>query len=347
MWFRLLAILAMVSALTGTVQAQTSTILAGSGATFPDPLYQLWIEAYEEQTGDRVTYKPVGSGDGIRGLLDRKFDFGGTDAFLNDKEMENAPAPILHIPTCLGAVVVTYDLPGEPTLQFTAEVLAEIFLGRITNWSDRRLRRINPDVSLPDQDINVVHRSDGSGTTFIFTDYLTRISPTWEKQVGRGKKVRWPVGMGVDGNENVAQLIKDIPGSIGYVELTFARQKDMPTATLQNSNGHYVEPDLRNVSLAAEVELPEDMRVTITNTSRPTGYPISSFTYLIVYQEQDYGHRTVEDARALARFLWWATHEGQKQASGTYYAPLPRAAVTRAESLIRSITFDGEPVVDW
>jgi len=322
------------------------TILTGAGATFPYPLYEKWIEVYRGETGVRVDYQAVGSGSGIRKLLDRKVDFGGTDAFLSQNELSKADGEILHIPTCLGAVTVIYHLPGNPVLKFTPDLIADIFLGNCSNWSDERISAVNPGVRFPDMAISVVHRSDGSGTTFIFTDYLSKTDSRWQKQVGRGKKVRWPAGMGVEGNPRVAEFVKKIPGSIGYVELSYANRHHLPVALIRNKSGRFVAPALEAVSRAADVALPTDTRILITDTPSPEGYPISAFTWLIFYKEQFYNGRNRDKALQLGRFLWWTLHEGQKYNRKLLYAPLPKGAIANAEAIVRCMRYQGEPLME-
>lgn len=322
-------------------------ILRGAGATFPFPLYAKWIENYRLQTGLRLSYEPVGSGAGINQLLSREVDFGGTDALPTDEELRRAPSEVLHIPTCVGAVAIVYHLPVETDLKLTPELVADIFLDRIKNWSDKRLSEANGNLSLPRLNITVVHRSESSGTTFIFTDYLSKASPEWRDRVGSGKTVRWPTGLGIEGNPGIAELVKKIPGSISYVELAYAGKENLPTALLRNRAGHFIKPGLDSVSSAAGVDLPYDSGMLITDTPSPTGYPISAFSYLIFYKEQAYGQMPLTRAAALARFLWWAIHEGQELSEKLNYSRLPEPAVKIAEGVIRSMVFNGKPVADW
>lgn len=327
-----------------TMPLMASTILKGAGATFPFPLYQKWIQLFQKQSDIRITYQGVGSSSGIRQLKSKDVDFGATDAFLNDDDLKQSERGILHIPTCVGAVVVIYNLPEQQNLKFTPEVLSNIFLGKITTWSDPQIVKINPQIHLPETEISIIHRSEGSGTTFIFTDYLSKVNLDWDKKIGKGKTVVWPKGMGVEGNPGVAELVKKIPGSIGYVELTYASTHQLPVAAIKNKAGHFILPSLESVSQAAEVTIPNDTRVLLTNTDAQNGYPISSFTYLIFFQEQFYQQRTREKAEALVAFLNWAIHEGQAYNKSMLYSPLPQAAVAKAEKIIGSITYQGLPV---
>ncbi len=322
-----------------------SLVLTGAGATFPYPLYAKWFYVYEKITGVKVNYQAIGSGGGIRQLINRVVDFGGTDAFMSDKELSRSPAKILHFPTCLGAVVITYNLPGKPVLKLTPDIIADIFLGKIKKWDDSRIAKINPDVKLPNLDIVVIHRSDGSGTTFIFSDYLSKVSKEWKERVGRGKSLNWPIGLGGKGNPEVAALVKQIPGAIGYVELIYAGQNNMPVALIRNKSGHFIKPTMKSVSLAANISIPADTRISITNTDAEYGYPISSFTWIIFYKEQAYNGRSKKRAKALAELFWWMIHEGQKYNEKLLYSRLPEAVVKKAEAIIKDMTYNGKSVL--
>ena len=317
--------------------------LLGAGATFPYPLYSKMFYVYWQETGAKINYQAIGSGGGQRQLIRMTVDFGGSDAFMSDESLAQAPAPILHIPTCLGAVVVTYNLPGNPQLRFTPDLVSDIFLGKITKWNDKKVTEINPEKKLPDMNIAVVHRSDGSGTTFVFTDYLSKTSDAWKRRVGRGKAVNWPVGLGAKGNPGVTGLIKYFPGAIGYVELGYALLNGMPVALLKNKSGEFIKPSVMSTSLAADVPLPEDTRVSVTDTDAVGGYPISSFTWILVYREQAYRGRPEETGRALAKALWWMTHQGQKYAEPLHYAPLSSKAIEKTEKNIKSMVYNGKP----
>ena len=240
---------------------------------------------------------------------------------------------------------MVYDLPGDPILRLTPTVIADIFMGRITKWNDPAVARINPDVSLPDLNIVVVHRSDGSGTTFIFSDYLSKVSSDWEQTVGRGKSLNWPVGLGAKGNPGVAGLVKQLPGSVGYVELVYAEQNDMAVAAVENCSGEFVDPSIESVSLAADIDLPPDTRISITNTDAEGGYPISGFTWLIFYLEQSYGGRSEQQARGLVDLMWWVVHEGQEYAQALHYAPLPEQARAVCEDIIGSVVYQEQRIL--
>ncbi len=337
--------LAVLGGLVFPRQPAAGTELSGAGATFPHPYYKTVFDAFSRQSPVTVRYQATGSGEGIRSLLDRKADFGATDAFMTPEEIRSAPAPIVHVPTCLGAVVLTYYLPGNPKLRLSADVIADIFLGRITRWNDPRIGGLNPDHRFPDLAVRVVHRSDSSGTTFIVSEYLTKTSQAWRDKVGTGRTVKWPVGIGGKGNPGVAGMVKQTPGSIGYVELIYALGNDLTVAALRNRAGRFVEPVPDAVTLAARVPLPDDTNASLTDTDVLDGYPISSFTWIGLYQEQDYDGRSRERGEALVRLLWWVTHEGQAYARPLQYAPLPDEAVRKAETLLRSVTYRGQPIL--
>ena len=303
--------------------------LTGAGATFPAPIYKKWFDDYAAKTGVKINYQPIGSGGGIKQFTEGTVDFGASDAPMSDEEMAKLKAPAYHIPTVLGAVVVTYNLPGvAKPLNLTGDVVAEIFLGKITKWNAPQIAALNKGVALPAQDILVVHRSDGSGTTYIFSDYLTAVSPLWKSGPGRGKDLQWPVGLGGKGNDGVAGQVAQVPGAIGYIELAYARQKKLPYAALKNAAGNFVLPSIPSVTEAAAgiaTKLPAntDFRVSIVNAPGKEAYPISSFTYLLVSQTQTDGVK----GRKLVDFIKWAIHDGEKDAESLDYAPLPKNVV--------------------
>ncbi len=319
--------------------------ILGAGATFPYPFYSKVFDVYNKEQGIKVNYQSIGSGGGIKQLQNKTVDFGASDAPMSDEELSKSPAPIVHIPTCLGAVIITYNLPGSPALKFTPEVLGDIFLGKIKKWNDAKITAINPEIKLPDLSISVVHRSDGSGTTYIFSDYLSKVNTEWNTKPGKGKSLDWPVGLGAKGNEGVSGLVKQTPGSIGYVELVYALQNKMPAASLKNKAGNFVEASLKSSSAAAAIDLPSDMRVSLTNTDAPDGYPICSFTYLLVYKNQSYNNRTEASAKATINLINYVIHDGQKYAEQLGYAPLPDAAVKKAEEILKSVTYDSKPLM--
>ena len=319
--------------------------LIGAGATFPYPLYSKMFDVYHKEHGVKINYQAIGSGGGIRQLTNKTVDFGGSDAIMSAKNLADAGQPVLHIPTCAGAVVVTYNLPGAPTLKFTGDVIADIFLGKIKKWNDRRIQGINQGAELPAMSITVVHRSDGSGTTNIFSNYLSKVSSEWKGKVGAGPSLNWPVGLGGKGNPGVAGLVKQTPGTFGYVELIYALSNKMPFGTIKNKKGNFIKPTLDSTSLAADTVLPDDMKVDLTNTDAAQGYPIAGFTWILVYKEQNYADKPEAKAKAVVNLLWWMTHQGQQYAEPLHYAPLSKAAVGKAEKLIRSITYKEKPIL--
>src|SRR5262245_39289820 len=335
----------LVAVAAGPVRADAQLLINGAGATFPYPIYSKWFDEYTKvDPGFRFNYRSIGSGGGIRQITERTVDFGATDGPMTDEQLKKAPAELFHIPTVLGAVVATYNLPGSPKLSFTGEVLADIFLGKITNWNDDRIKALNPSASLPNQPIVVVHRSDGSGTTYIFVDYLSKISSEWEQKVGRGTSVNWPVGLGGKGNEGVAGQVKNAPGALGYVELAYAITNKLPVGSIRNQAGKFVEPTIDSTTAAAAgaaANMPADFRVSLTNPAGADAYPIASFTWLLVYKEQT----SQEKGMALAKFLWWAIHDGQKYPSSLLYAPLPAPVVKQIEAAVKQMTFGGKPLM--
>jgi phosphate transport system substrate-binding protein len=314
--------------------------LNGAGATFPYPIYSKWFSDYARETGVRINYQSIGSGGGIRQLTEGTVDFGATDAPMTDAELAKVKTPVLHFPTVLGAVVVTYNLPGvDSALNLSGPVLADVFLGKITKWSDSRIAALNPGVKLPASDILVVHRSDGSGTTYIFSDYLFAVSAAWKSGPGKGKELSWPTGLGAKGNEGVAGQVKQMPGAIGYVELAYAKQNGLAYASIQNAAGSLVAPTIESVTAAAAgaaSSLPAntDYRISIVNAPGDDAYPISSFTYLLVYANQ----RDAKKGKALVGFLNWYLTEGEKSAASLDYAPLPPSIVSQLQKRIGTIT---------
>ncbi|HEX9104436.1 MAG TPA: phosphate ABC transporter substrate-binding protein PstS [Polyangia bacterium] len=333
-------IAAALLAVAGVARAD-ALLINGAGATFPFPLYSKWFSEYNKLHPDlRFNYQSIGSGGGVKQITEKTVDFGASDAPMGDAELAKAPG-VVHVPTVLGAVAVVYN--GAPAgLKLTPAVLADIFLGKITHWNDPKLQAIPGQPKLPDVAITVCHRSDGSGTTAVFTDYLAKISPAWKTTVGAGKAVKWPVGLGGKGNEGVTGSVKSTPGSVGYVELAYANQNKLTMAALQNADGAFVLPSIESTSAAAAgVEMPADFRVSITNAKGKAAYPISSFTYVLIYKEQS----DAAKGKAIGQFLWWAIHDGQKLAAPLDYAPLPKAVVTKVEQELRGITVAGKSVI--
>ncbi len=320
--------------------------LTAAGATFPMPYYNMVFKKYTSEKGTLLTYGGIGSGGGIRSLTDKVVDFGATDAFLSDDKLEAMPAEVVHIPTCLGAVVIAYNLPGIEGLKLSNELLEGIFLGEITNWNDAKIKANNPGVVFPDKEILFVHRSDGSGTTYIFSDYMTKISSKWADQIGTGKSLKWAVGMGAKGNPGVAGTIKQTEGAIGYIGSEYAFAQSIQTAQVQNSSGAYIEASIESISAAAQGDIPTDTRIMLTNSSDPASYPISGFTWIILYKEQAYDGRSVEQAKATVEFLdWLISADAQGDASKVNYAPLPPLAVEKAKAVLKSVTFEGKVIL--
>ena len=327
---------------SSAVQRSSGSVdLTGAGATFPYPIYSKWISDYAAQTGVKINYQSIGSGGGIKQLQEQTVDFGASDAPMTDAEMAKAKGgPVMHIPTVIGAVAVTYNLPDlTQPLKLSGPLIADIFAGRVTKWNDSRIAALNAGVTLPSRDILVVHRSEGSGTTFVFTDYLSSVSPAWAAKPGKGKEVQWPVGLGGRNNDGVAGQVKQTPGAIGYVELAYAKQNKMAVAAIQNAAGKFVEPSVESATAAAQGALAKmgattDYRVSIVNASGESAYPISSFTWLLVYRNPS---DTVK-ARKLNDFIRWALSSGEQSASQLDYAPLPQDLRGRLATRLDSIT---------
>ena len=319
--------------------------LQGAGATFPNPLYQKWLSEYGKlRPNVRIDYQSIGSGGGIKQIQAQTVDFGASDAPMKDEDLKAAPGEILHIPTVLGAVVLTYNLPGmSQPLRFAPDVIADIFLGRIKKWNDPRIKADNPNANLQATDVVVVHRSDGSGTSAVFTDYLSKVSEEWKTKVGTGTSPNWPVGVGGKGNEGVTGQIKNTPNTIGYVELAYASKNNLPVALIKNKAGQFMEPSFDAVTAAAAESVantPEDLRVSIVDAAGQQAYPISSYTYILAYKDQN----NAAKGKALVDFLWWGIHDGEQFAKDLQYAPLPPEIVKRAETKLNSMTSGGQPL---
>jgi len=338
-----LAVVALAaSCITMAASAQDNTLL-GAGSTF---VYPLFSKMFSQYTASKVNYQSIGSGGGILQLTNKTVDFGDSDAPLNADQTAKISAPVLHIPMTSGAVVVTYNIPGvSAALNLTGKDLADIYLGKITAWNAPELKASNKGVNLPELPIVVIHRSDGSGTSFIFTDYLTKVNPDWAKKVGKASAVNWPAGLGGKGSEGVAGLVKQTPGAIGYVELAYAKQNKMPFANIQNKSGKFITPEIAATTLASNVVIPADTKVSITDTDNPKGYPIASFTWALIYKEQNYNGRSKARATELVKLLWWNIHQGQQFCEPLTYAPLSKAAVKAAEAVLKSATYDGKAIL--
>ena len=329
----------LVLALPATAQS-----LTGAGATFPNPIYTKWFDAFNKKTGIQINYQSIGSGGGIRQYTEGTVDFGATDGPMNQDQMTAVQGQVLHIPTVLGAVVITYNLPaiGSAALKLDGPTIADIFFGKITKWNDSRIARLNSGIKLPDVDLVVVHRSDGSGTSFIFTDYLSKVSSQWKEKVGNATSVNWPAGLGGKGNEGVTQQIKQLEGAIGYVELVYAVSNRLPYAQVKNAFGSFVEPSLASVTAAAasaKLEKNTDFRVSITNAPGATSYPISSFTWLLVRPDT----KDAVKGKSLKLFLdWMVTPEAQEMASALQYAPLPAPVAALVRERLRTLRAAGK-----
>ena len=313
------------------------TTLNGAGATFPYPMYSKWFSEYNKLHSDiQFNYQSIGSGGGIRQVLAGTVDFGATDGPMTDEQLAQAKTKILHIPTVLGADVPAYNIPGvTEELKFTPELLANIFLGKITSWNDAALAKANPGVNLPNQPIIVIHRSDGSGTTYIFTDYLSKVSPDWKNQVGKGTSVKWPVGLGGKGNEGVAGMIRQMQGSIGYVELIYAVNNKIAYGSVKNAGGQFVKASLDSVTAAAASvkSMPADFRVSITNAPGKDAYPIASFTWLLIPTPS----KDPAKGKIIADFLNWMVDDGQKMTADLAYAPLPESVVAKVKEPAKQV----------
>ena len=319
--------------------------LTAAGATFPLPFYNLAFKKYSESSGVTVNYGGIGSGGGIKSLRDKVVDFGATDAFLSDQELASMPAPVVHIPTCIGGVVLGYNLPGVTGLKLTPLLIEKIFLGEIKKWNDPEIASVNSTLKLPDMNITVVYRSDGSGTTYIFSDYLTKTGKNWAGKMGTGKSLNWPVGIAAKGNPGVAGTISQSTGTIGYMGYEFAVAQKIPAALVQNSSGNFVEATLQTLSAAASADIPADTRIMITNSSNPQAYPITSFTWIILYKDLAYDNHSQENAQATVTALKWLIgQDAQAIATSVNYASLPDKAVTQAKQVLSEITYNGKPI---
>lgn len=319
--------------------------LSGAGATFPLPFYNVIFEQYSQINGDVVAYGGIGSGGGVRNLRDKIVDFAGSDAFLSEKEMEQMPQ-VIHIPTCMGAVVLAYNLEGVNDLTLSGEVVADIFAGKITKWNDPKIAALNTGISLPDETIIPTYRSDGSGTTFVFTDYLSKVSPMWAAQYGAGKSVSFPVGQAAKGNPGVAGVIAQTRNSIGYVGSEYAFAQNIPYAKMTNLRGEVVEPSAESISAAASGDIPADTRTSITNSNAAGAYPIATFTWMIIYKEQNYSNRSLEQATATLDMLQYIlSDEAQKITSEVHYAPLPAKAKELSLANLKTVTYNGAAIL--
>ncbi len=348
-----IAVLALIVAAAGCGDSGSSTStsgiavpsasLTGAGATFPFPIYSKWFDEFGKQYPQvNINYQSVGSGAGIQQITAQTVDFGASDAAMSDAELAKAPAELLHIPTVAGAVVITYNVEGVETgLKLTPDTLSKIFMGTITKWNDPALKADNPGVNFPDKDIVTVHRSDGSGTTNIFTSYLDTVSPDWHSQVGKGKEVKWPNGLGGKGNEGVSGQVSQTKGAIGYVELAYAKQNKLPYASMKNKAGNFVEPTVASTTAAVQgvvASLPADLRISLGNPDGKDAYPIAGFTYILVYKNQ----KDQAKGQALVSFLWWAIHDGSRYTAALDYVSQPPEMVKKVDDQIRKINYNGQ-----
>jgi phosphate transport system substrate-binding protein len=329
--------LAILGILIAQHVASGQMLINGAGATFPYPIYSKWFDEYAKvDPSVRFNYQSIGSGGGQKQILAQTVDFGASDGPMSDENLAKASGQLLHLPTVAGAVVVTYNIPDAPKLKIDGPVLADIFLGKITKWNDPRLRALNAGVRLPDNDLIVVHRSDGSGTSYIFTDYLSVVSKEWETRAGRNTSVKWPAGLGAKGNEGVAGQVKQLPGTIGYVELAYAHQNKLAVADIKNASGNFITPSLDSVTEAlATAQIPEDFRFSMVNAPGEKAYPIAGATWLLVYAQQ----KESAKGQKLVEFLNWSMNKGESMAASLDYAPLPAAVQARVLERIKTIKY--------
>lgn len=329
-----------------STSSSSDDAIIGAGSSFDNPLFSKEFSEYNKANGLKVNYQSVGSGAGISQLTAKTVDFGASDAPMNGKQDSALSGPAVHIPVTAGAVVLSYNLPDlKDTLLLTPDVLANIFLGKIKTWNDAAIAAINKGVKLPSTAIVIAHRSDGSGTSNVFTTYLSKVSDDWSKTVGKGSSVNWPAGLGGKGNEGVAGLIKQTPGAIGYIELVYAVQNNMPYAKVQNKAGNFITPSIASVTAAANIQIPADTKVSLTNTDAADGYPISSFSWVLIYKEQKYGDRSLDRATKLVKLISWMIHDGQQFSAPLTYAPLSPAAVSAGDAVLKTVTYDGKPIL--
>ena len=336
--------LLIVSGFLASAMPAAAQTLTGAGATFPNPIYTKWFDAYHKKTGIQINYQSIGSGGGIRQFTEGTVDFGATDGPMNESQIQAVAGNVLHVPAVLGAVVVTYNLPslGGAKLKFDGNLLVDIFMGRVNKWNDPKIAALNPGVKLPDIDLVVVHRSDGSGTTYVFTDYLNKFSREWKDKVGYATSVNWPVGLGGKGNEGVTQQVKQVEGALGYVELIYALSNKLPYGQIKNASGSFITPSLETVSSAAagvKLSKDTDFRVSITNAPGAEAYPIASFTWLLVRKD----NKDPAKAKLIKDFLaWMITPDAQKMAAELHYAPLPAPVLTLVAERIPTLKAGGK-----
>jgi len=324
------------------LQLGLSFEILGAGATLPMPLYNDMFDTYYRNYGIKATYQAVGSGSGIKEIINKNVDFGASDAYLSIKDENQTPAHLVHIPTCIGAVAIIFNLEGVTDLQLTPQVISEIYQRKILKWSDKKIAKLNPDVVLPDASITVVHRSDSSGTSFIFTSYLSANDSNWANSVGSAKKVNWPTGIGAKGNPGVVGMVKTTAGSIGYAELSYAKMNNMNYARVKNPSGVFIKPSVQSTTAAGSQAVARDTKTLLINSKDKDAYPIAGLSWILIYQEQKYDNRTIQQAKELVKLIWWMTHQAQTINSQLYYAPLPENIQKLAEEQILSIKYNGK-----
>ncbi len=339
--FSLLAAVALLS----SCSSDKKVSISGAGATFPAPFYNIVFKDYAQKGGSTITYGAIGSGGGIRSLTDKTVDFGASDVFLSEEEMKKIGAEVIHVPAVLGGVVMAYNLPEVKELKLNAEIITDIYLGTIKKWNDEKIKNLNPDANLPEKAIVPVFRSDGSGTTAVFSEYLSKVNSQWKEKIGEGKSLNFPEGVAAKGNPGVAGIVVETSGSIGYIGSEYALALNIPSATMQNSAGNFVMANEKSISASADIVMPADTRTVITNSDNPEAYPISTFTWILVYKEQNYNGRTLEQAKALKDLLTYVlSEEGQRTAVKTSYAPLTGKSLETTRKAIEGMTYNGEAI---
>jgi phosphate transport system substrate-binding protein len=329
-----------------TASSGDDNTLLGAGSSFDNILFSKQFAEYGKTGGLKVNYQSVGSGAGVSELTAKNVDFGASDAPMNGKQDSAISAPVVHIPVTAGAVVMAYNLPEvKDTLMLTPDIIAGAFLGTITKWNDPKIAALNKGVKLPATPIAIIHRSDASGTSNIFTTYLTKVSPDWSTKVGKGSSVNWPTGLGGKGSEGVGGLIKQTPGALGYIEIAYAVTNAMAYAKVQNKAGNFITPSIASVTAAANIQIPADTKVSLTNTDAADGYPIAGFSWVIIYKEQNYGGRSQAKATNLVKLISWMIHDGQQYSAPLTYAPLSNAAVSAGDAILKTVTYDGKPIL--
>lgn len=327
-------------------QNPTQTTLDGGGATFPYPLYQKMFQSYKGQANIAIKYTPVGSGKGYQNLKSETFQFSATDMFFDSKLLADLPRPVIHVPICLGSVAVAYNLPGNPELQLNSEILSGIFLGKIRKWNDPKIQFANPSIILPDSYIVPIFRGNASGTTYIFSEFLTKTNSEWKETFGITPTLENASGIASESSIESAKMIQQIPGSITYQELSYCLANNQSIAKIQNMKGQYVKPSYNSVSLAGNTNMPLDGRISITNTDNFEGYPIASFSWIVLYKDQNYNQQTKSQAQELVKLVWWMTHDGQKLVEESGYAPLHKKTIQSIEQSLKSVTYGGKPILD-